>query len=487
MKKYYEYRKSDYIYNLLIILSIVLLYFAGQWLFATGLLLAFAIALFYFNSLYTYKKKRWERFVVNILTKMSNTVTAALEKSSIPIVLVRESGEIIWYNKETLELFKEKHHNFRLEEITPDYKSAILGVSESNELEIKVHEKDYQVLVIPVKHQESEFEENLRIVVFHDISMVKEAEAKITSVLSIEVDNYSDLLNSVDSEKKPFLLAEIENYIYSYGHELKAMVRKYESNKFMMVVPEYYIHEQIRKKFPVLDHIKSIHQGNSIEPTLSIGIGKGGRNPEENQSLSKAAKELALGRGGDQVVIKTPTNLSFYGGSSKEIEKKSRVRSRVVAHALEEIIKDSHRVYIMGHRNPDMDCFGSAVGIKVIARGLGKKAVIINEEPYLNIRPIYDKFIELSEYKEDIISLERAKAKVKREDTLIIVDVHARNHVLSNDIISMFDKVVIIDHISSINRKCQCWKRKLYLRAFAWILRALISRQVCGHLKQHPS
>lgn len=446
MKKYYEYRKSDYIYNLLIILSIVLLYFAGQWLFATGLLLAFAIALFYFNSLYTYKKKRWERFVVNILTKMSNTVTAALEKSSIPIVLVRESGEIIWYNKETLGLFKEKHHNFRLEEITPDYKSAILGVSESNELEIKVHEKDYQVLVIPVKHQESEFEENLRIVVFHDISMVKEAEAKITSVLSIEVDNYSDLLNSVDSEKKPFLLAEIENYIYSYGHELKAMVRKYESNKFMMVVPEYYIHEQIRKKFPVLDHIKSIHQGNSIEPTLSIGIGKGGRNPEENQSLSKAAKELALGRGGDQVVIKTPTNLSFYGGSSKEIEKKSRVRSRVVAHALEEIIKDSHRVYIMGHRNPDMDCFGSAVGIKVIARGLGKKAVIINEEPYLNIRPIYDKFIELSEYKEDIISLERAKAKVKREDTLIIVDVHARNHVLSNEIISMFDKVVIIDH-----------------------------------------
>ncbi|WP_313126719.1 DHH family phosphoesterase, partial [Proteiniclasticum ruminis] len=175
-------------------------------------------------------------------------------------------------------------------------------------------------------------------------------------------------------------------------------------------------------------------------------IGKGGRNPEENQSLSKAAKELALGRGGDQVVIKTPTNLSFYGGSSKEIEKKSRVRSRVVAHALEEIIKDSHRVYIMGHRNPDMDCFGSAVGIKVIARGLGKKAVIINEEPYLNIRPIYDKFIELSEYKEDIISLERAKAKVKREDTLIIVDVHARNHVLSNEIISMFDKVVIIDH-----------------------------------------
>jgi c-di-AMP phosphodiesterase-like protein len=446
MKKYYEYRKSDYIYNLLIILAIVLLYIAGQWLFATGLLIAFAVALFYFNSLYTYKKKRWERFVINILSKMSSTVIQALEKSIIPIILTRDNGEIIWYNRETLDLFKEKNHNFRLEEITPEYKNEILSVTESKELEIKVQDKDYQILVIPVVHKEKEFEENLKIIVFHDISKVKEAESKITAVLSIEVDNYSDLLNSVDSEKKPFLLAEIENYIYSYAHELKAMVRKYEGNKFMMVAPEYCINEQIRKKFSVLDHIKNIHQGNSIDPTLSIGIGKGGKNPEENQNLSKAAKELALGRGGDQVVIKTPTNLSFYGGSSKEIEKKSRVRSRVVAHALEEIIKDSHKVYIMGHKNPDMDCFGSAVGIKVIARGLGKNAVIINEEPYLNIRPIYEKFMEINEYKESIISLERAKAKIKKEDILIIVDVHAKNHVLNEEIIGMFDKVVIIDH-----------------------------------------
>lgn len=446
MKKYYEYRISDYIYSLIIIIAIVLLFLADQWLFATALLVVFGVVLLYFNSLYTYKKKRWERFVVNILTKMSHTVLQALEKSPFPIVLVREQGEIIWYNKETLELFKDKHHNFRLDEIAPEYKNEILGVTDSGQLEIKIKNKDYLVLVIPVSHQEKEFQEKLRILVFQDVSIIKEAESQITAVLSIEVDNYSDLLNSVDSEKKPFLLAEIENYIYAYGHELKAMVRKYESNKFMMVVPESLIHEQIRKKFTVLDHIKNIHQGNSIEATLSIGIGKGGKSPEENQTLSKAAKELALGRGGDQVVIKTPTNLSFYGGSSKEIEKKSRVRSRVVAHALEEIIKDSHKVYIMGHQNPDMDCFGSAVGIKVIARGLGKKALIINEEPYVNIRPIYDKIVELKDYKEDIISLERAKAKVKREDILIIVDVHAKNHVLSQDIISQFEKIVIIDH-----------------------------------------
>lgn len=446
MKKYYEYRISDYIYSLLIILAIFILYFTSHWAFATGLLLAFLILLFYINSLYTYKKKRWERFVVNILSKMSHSVLQALEKSTFPMVLVRDDGEIIWYSKETLALFEKKHHNFSIEEILPKYKEEIMPLQESTHVDVKVLEKDYQLLVIPVTHSEKEFHEDLKIMLFYDISLLKEAENKIMSVISIEIDNYSDLLNSIDSDKRPFLLAEIEKALYSYGHEMKAMVRKYENNKYLMVVSEYYIHEQIKKKFTILETIKGVEQGNTIEPTLSIGIGKGGTSPEENQAFSKAAKELALGRGGDQVVIKTPGNLSFYGGSSKEIEKKSRVRSRVVAHALEEIIKDSHKVYIMGHKNPDMDCFGSAVGIKAIARGLGKKALIINEEPYGNILPIFEKLQETQEYKESIISLQRAEAKVKAQDTLIIVDVHAKNHVLDFDFIQRFEKVVIIDH-----------------------------------------
>lgn len=446
MKKYYEFRKIDFLYSLIITAAIVTLFLAGEWLVATGLLIVFIVILFYLNSRNTYKKKKWEKFVVNMITKMSKSTVQTLEQTNIPIVLLRDSGEIIWYNKESLELFQVKNHNFQLSDITQKSKEEILKLSESGFVEVNIKDKEYHVLVIPVEHKENEFHERLRVMIFNDVSILKEAEAKLTTVVSIEIDNYSDLMSSIDTERKPFLLAEIENFIYSYGHEMKAMVRKYETNKFMMVIPEYHINEQMRKKFPVLDAIKNIDQGNSIEPTLSIGIGRGGASPEDNQNLSKAAKELALGRGGDQVVIKSPDNLSFYGGSSKEIEKKSRVRSRVVAHALKDIIEDSNRIYIMGHKNPDMDCFGAAVGIKVIAKGLGKKAMIINEEPYLNILPIYNKIIELEEYREDIISVQKAMSKIRPQDTLIIVDVHANNYVLDQSVVEKFQKVVIIDH-----------------------------------------
>jgi len=446
MKKYYEFRKSDYLYSLIISVAILVLYLIGQWGIATGLLTTFGLMIIYLNALDTYKKKRWEKFVIDLITKMAESVVRTIEKTSIPIVLIRDDGEIIWYNQESLNLFEKKNHNFRLEEITPKNKEEILTLKDSGYVEAKINKKEYHIMVIPVDHKVNEFEEHLRVLVFNDITLIKEAENKLSTVMSVEVDNYNDLINSIDTEKKPFLLAEIENFIYAYGHEMKAMVRKYEASKFMMVAPEYYVNEQIRKKFQVLDNIKNIDHGNSLEPTLSIGIGVGGESPEENQNLSKAAKELALGRGGDQVVIKTPEKLSFFGGSTKEIEKKSRVRSRVVSNALKDIILDSHKIYIMGHLNPDMDCFGAAVGIKVIARGLGKKALIINEEPYMNILPIYNKFMEVEEYKEDIISVQRALAKIKPQDTLIIVDVHASNYVLDKTVIEKFEKVVIIDH-----------------------------------------
>lgn len=446
MKKYYEFRKIDFLYSLIITIAIVSLFLAGELLVATGLFIVFIVILFYLNSRNTYKKKKWEKFVVNMIAKMSKSTIQTLEQTDIPIVLLREGGEIIWYNKKSVELFQVKNHNFQLNDITQKSKEEILKLTESGFVEVKIKEKEYHVMVIPVEQKDNEFHERLRVLIFNDVSILKEAETKLSTVVSIEIDNYSDLMNSIDTERKPFLLAEIENFIYSYGHEMKAMVRKYETNKFMMVISEYHINEQMRRKFPVLDAIKNIDQGNSIEPTLSIGVGRGGASPEDNQNLSKAAKELALGRGGDQVVIKSPENLSFYGGSSKEIEKKSRVRSRVVAHALKDIIEESNKIYIMGHKNPDMDCFGAAVGIKVIAKGLGKKAMIINEEPYLNIMPIYNKIIEIEEYKEDIISVQKALAKIKPQDTLIIVDVHANNYVLDQAVVEKFEKVVIIDH-----------------------------------------
>lgn len=446
MQKYYQFRKSDYLYSFMIAMAILFLYIGGQWIIATALAVIFFSVLFYLNSLYTYKKKRWDIFTLNMISKISKSAIKSLEDVTLPLVLIREEGEIVWYNKKALDLFPKTDHNLSLDQFLPDYEEEILGLKTSLTLEVQIKEKEYQMIVIPVEHKEKEFHEDLRILAFNDVSLVKQAEEKIVSIMSIEVDNYTDLIGDISSEKKPFLLAEIENFIYSYGHEVHAMINKYEYNKFMMVISEYNLDQEVKKKFPLLNEIKNISQGNTIEPTLSIGIGRGGQTPEENQALSKTAKELALGRGGDQVVIKTPSELSFFGGSSKEIEKKSRVRSRVIAHTLKDMIEESGEIFIMGHKNPDMDCFGAAIGIKVIARGLHKKSRIIMEEPYTNIVPMYDKIMELPEYQKDMISLNKANNLIDDNDMLIIVDVHARNYVLDYDIISRFKKVVIIDH-----------------------------------------
>ncbi len=446
MQKYYQFRKSDYLYSFMIIMAILFLYLGEQYIIATVFAFIFLGILFYLNSLYTYKKKRWDVFTLNVISKISKSTIKSLEDVTFPLVLLREEGEIVWYNKKALDLFSKKQHNFKVDDILPDYKEQILSMKTSETLEVKILKKEYQMIVIPVEHEEREFHEHLRILAFNDVSLVKEAEEKLVSIMSIEVDNYSDLISDISTEKKPFLLAEIENFIYSYGHQVHAMVNKYEYNKFMMVIPEYNLNQEIKKKFPLLDEIKNINQGNTIEPTLSIGIGRGGETPEESQALSKAAKELALGRGGDQVVVKTPTELSFFGGSSKEIEKKSRVRSRVIAHTLKDMIEESGEIFIMGHRNPDMDCFGAAVGIKVMARGLQKKARIIMEEPYTNILPMYNKIMAVHEYQKDVISLKKAYNLIDENDMLIIVDVHAKNYVLDTEIIKKFKKVVIIDH-----------------------------------------
>ena len=446
MVKYYEIRKSDYLYSIITVISILFLYAAGNWIEATVLLVVFIGLIIYLNSLYTYKKKKWEKFIVNVLGKMTTSVVKAMENEKIAITLIRASGEIIWYNNATLDLFSKKEHNFRIEDILLSKKEELLSLKSSGAIDAIIKEKEYHINVITVEHTEGEFDEDLKLLIFNDVSLIKEAEKKMVSVVTIEIDNYSDLIGSIDGERKPFLLAEIENFIYAYAHEIKALVRRYENSKFILIVSDYYISEEKRRKFPVLDKIKNINQGNTIEPTLSIGIGSMGASPEENHQLAKAAKELALGRGGDQVVIKTPVNLEFFGGSSKEIEKKSRVRSRVIATALKDIIKESRNVFIMGHKNPDMDCFGAAIGIKAIARGLKKKGFILLEEPFDNIVPLYEKFIVQEEYKQAIISPKRAREMLHKDDVLIIVDVHANTYVLDKALIDLFEKVIIIDH-----------------------------------------
>jgi c-di-AMP phosphodiesterase-like protein len=446
MDKYYKFKKSDLLYAALIAASLGTLAYYGHHKEATVLFILSVAALVYLDSLYIYKRKKWDRFVDTTIRKMYSSVVKSGESADFPIILVGRDGDIIWSNKSAQDTFGWEDIESGFEILTGKKTDDLFVKDGPGSIDIEIKEKVYHINNVYIESNEGEFNEEMSLLTFIDITNIRDAEEKSVSVMLLEIDNFSDLMQSIENDKKPFLLAELEKAIFGYGQNTMSLVKRYEVNKYMLIVPNKYLDEEVRKKFNILDKIKEIDQGNTIEPTISIGVGTDGQNPRENAQLANAAKELALGRGGDQAVVKTKENLQFFGGKSKEIEKKSRVRSRVVAHALRDLIAESGKVFIMGHKNPDMDCLGAAIGINVIARGLGKEASILLEEPYSNILPLLNKFRTAESYKDRFVGVEYASRTMKSDDLLIIVDVHSENYVLDKALIRNFSKRVIVDH-----------------------------------------
>lgn len=262
----------------------------------------------------------------------------------------------------------------------------------------------------------------------------------------IEVDNLDEVIKTMLEDKRPLLIAEIERAVNGFGQNMNAMLKKYSSNKYVLTIQDKYIQKEMDKKFDILDTVREIDEGNQMSVTLSIGVGRGGETPLDNYNLALSAKELALGRGGDQVVVKSKDKLSFYGGKTKEVEKRTKVRARVIAQALSDLIKESSKIYIMGHKNIDIDCMGAAVGINSVVRMLGKECSIIIDSQSSGIKHILRWFREDSDYDNIFINYDEANNVIDEDALLILVDVHNKGYVQSMDLVSSFNRLVIIDH-----------------------------------------
>ena len=224
------------------------------------------------------------------------------------------------------------------------------------------------------------------------------------------------------------------------------MIIKYEYNKYCLSVQDKYINDEINCKFSILDEISNIDRGNKLEVTLSIGIGRGGDNSQENYNNAMTARELALGRGGDQVVIKNNEKISFFGGNTRELEKRTRVRARVIAQALRELIFESSNILIIGHKNPDMDSFGASVGLWSAIRQLGKSCNIIIDNDINAIDYYMNKLKCDSKYDNLLISSSEAEKTINDKTLLIIVDVHNKGYVNNLSIVEKINRKIIIDH-----------------------------------------
>ena len=261
------------------------------------------------------------------------------------------------------------------------------------------------------------------------------------------IDNYEEALDSTDDVRRSLLAGLIDKRVNKYFSPGSAIVRKLEKDKYIVVFRYNFLEKLMQDRFSLLEEIKSIKIGNEMTLTLSMGIGTGSAEYSKNYDVAKAAMDLALGRGGDQAVVKDGEKILYYGGKSQQMEKNTRVKVRVKAHALRQILDNNSNVLVMGHTLADIDAFGSALGIYVIAKKLGKEAHIVLGEVTSSVRPFVNRFIDKEEYPDDMfIKPDDAPSKINASTVVIVVDVNRPQRTECPELLEKCKTVVVFDH-----------------------------------------
>lgn len=441
-KKLKKYRKL--LISIVITILLIILYCTKKFYLASTTLIIYVA----WNVYSDINRQLYNEKVDTLNTKIKANINDNISNMLYPLALIDNEGNILWANKrlkEELNLLDLKEQNILSIGRNLDLQK-LLKCDKDLRQRVKIKDSFYSIYATNISDKNSPYIKQKYIVYFNEVSNLRDLYSIRESIMLIEVDNLSEALEGTDEANRPMLAAEVEKTINSYGKKLKAMIIKYEYNKYCLSVQDKYINDEINCKFSILDEISNIDRGNKLEVTLSIGIGRGGDNSQENYNNAMTARELALGRGGDQVVIKNNEKISFFGGNTRELEKRTRVRARVISQALRELIFESSNIFIMGHKNPDMDSFGAAVGLWSAIRQLGKSCNIIIDNDINAIDYYINKLKCDNKYDNLLISSSVAEKAINDKTLLIIVDVHNKGYVNNLSIVEKISRKIIIDH-----------------------------------------
>lgn len=448
--RYKDFYSSNKVYMIITSILIVSLIFYGHYLVGTISLVVFLILLAYNIKNSRLKKAEWRKFVESFSSNLDNATRSTLIKLPFPLIIISENGNILWHNQGVSNIVGENILGSNISSIiSEDIVAKILRKNVQKYEYIKLKDKYYNIHTSLINTYENKNEE-IMLIYFYDVTDKYKLKTEIAdlkwSVLLIEVDNLDEVVKSTPEDKKPLLIAQVERYINSYAQNLNAMFKKYAMGKYVLVVQNEKLRDEIKKKFEILDEIREIDMGNTLAVTLSMGIGSEGDTPIDNYKYASMAKELALGRGGDQIVIKNREQLSFYGGNTKEVEKRTKVRARVIGQSLVDLVRESSNVLIMGHLNPDIDCIGGAIGLYSVLCNINGKCHIVLDNANRSVAYIVEKLKVYEKYEGAFIKSEAAIQLIDEKTILILDDVNSRSYVLNERILDKAKKVVIIDH-----------------------------------------
>ncbi|MBE5874685.1 MAG: DHH family phosphoesterase [Lachnospiraceae bacterium] len=430
--------------------------------------LLLAYTMFYFLVtlvLYFYNKPIIINELISFATEYGQIQRKLLRDLEIPYALLDDSGKVIWtnvafenvvhqpkgYNKSITALFPT---------ITRDRLPDDNGVDEA-QYELQFEGAEYVVKFRKISLREMAQNSDMidagdyngyliATYLFDETALhiaLQELDDQSLAVGMIYLDNYEEALDSVEEVRRSLLIALIDRKVNKYISALDGISKKLEKDKYLVIMRKKAIAQLQETRFDLLEDVKTVNIGNEMAVTISIGVGLDGLSYAQNYEFARNAIDLALGRGGDQAVVKTPDAVTYYGGKSQQIEKNTRVKARVKAHALREIITAKDRVLVMGHRMPDVDSFGAAVGIFRIAQTLGRKAHIVLNETTSAIQPLVDLFKGNGEYEDDMIVNNQQAIELSGSNVvLVVVDVNKPSITECPDLLRFCKSVVVLDH-----------------------------------------
>ena len=427
---------------LLIVICIYNLYFIVPSVIIYILLLMYA---------YWTNNKRQEELtehIKNLTFSLDKIAKIALVNSPFPLVIAETNGNLIFRNTKFNQEFANIDINNYLTNILNDVKLEIKNNDKKEKIndEIQIGKKTYRLYgdYMPLK------DEYIITIYFVDDTKLVELESlfdnKDIYIGLIMIDNYEEIIQRIPDDEKPQLIAEIEKSLYDWAAEAKGLMLKAERDTFVCIFEKQYIKEIEDKKFDILDAVKDLQPSDRMQFTLSIAISNDGTTNLEKYKTAQAALDIVLGRGGDQAVIHEGEKYTFFGGRTQELEKRTKVKARIISHALEGLIQESSKVMIMGHSNSDMDCMGASMGIYRISKTLNKEANIVLNTKGDNLSAFLQELKEDENYSNLIIEPQDAEDVIDDETLLVIVDTNKKNYVESTEVLAKAKKIIVIDH-----------------------------------------
>lgn len=410
---------------------------------------------FYFRRSNQKRRQGVLQYIDSVTGSVDTASKSTLINSPLPTLVFRpDTGEIIWSNESFLQLAGVREHLFemRLSEAVPDFQVQWLlsGKQESPE-RVELNNHRFRVYGSLVRSRNRTGVQSLVATTYwvetteaDHLREVYEASRPVAAILML--DNYEDLMKACEDTQRSAVLAQIDEKLQTWANAGQGILLKTDRNHYLFLFEEQYFQHFVDEKFSILDTVRAIRVAENIHPTLSIGIGKDSPSIPELYKNAKLSLEMALSRGGDQAVVRNQVDFAFYGGRTKATEKRTKVKSRVMANAFRELIADAGEVYIMGHSFADMDAVGAAAGICCAARKRGKQARIVIDREHTAAETLIARLDALPEYSGVFLTPAEAFLQMRADTLLVVVDTNRPDMVENPQLLESCNRVAVIDH-----------------------------------------